>query len=323
MISIIIPSAGQRFFLLQTLESVKSQSFNDFECIVVADDRAEQPPEDCKHIFKLPQFRWVAREGKSGGCGARNQGLHLAAGEWIMFLDDDDLLESNCLALRCESIEFDSSKDFYVSPGLRFKEEPGDQREFHVFPYETNDSDLERMFLFQSPWITTGPTWRRDFLLELGGWNENLSFWQDWELNLRALSISSNYKRNLIPDYYWRLPSQKNKSIGSTKRGVKQIKEVCHAIIPVIQKSSKEHSISVEIECCAYIEILRLINSVESSREILKCLTQYGLLTKLERFGFKKYDVIKLLYLRLLKKIGGEEKLKNWLFKNWEPIWRR
>src|SRR5688572_11203527 len=89
-VSIVIPVFNRARSVLPSLESVRGQSFEDFECIVV-DDGSKDGDELRGVVEGLgdPRFRYVRREN-GGASAARNTGIAEAKGEIIAFLDSDD-----------------------------------------------------------------------------------------------------------------------------------------------------------------------------------------------------------------------------------------
>jgi glycosyltransferase involved in cell wall biosynthesis len=92
--TVIVPTHGRAGLLDHALASVRAQTVEDFECVVVDDAGPEPPtvPED-------PRFRVVRREANGGPAAARNTGLEEARGRFVAFLDDDDLFTPERLAL--------------------------------------------------------------------------------------------------------------------------------------------------------------------------------------------------------------------------------
>lgn len=88
-VTFVIPTIG-RETLSRALDSVKGQTLEDWDAIIVADGVEVQSPEH-KHIRleRLEQRQGTANHGAL----ARNRGLDLATGEWVAFLDDDDRLD--------------------------------------------------------------------------------------------------------------------------------------------------------------------------------------------------------------------------------------
>jgi glycosyltransferase involved in cell wall biosynthesis len=88
--SVIVPVYNRAATVLPTLESVRAQTFTDFECIVVDDgsNDGEQLREVVESLDDA-RFRYVRRENGGGGA-ARNTGIDEAKGEFVAFLDSDD-----------------------------------------------------------------------------------------------------------------------------------------------------------------------------------------------------------------------------------------
>jgi glycosyltransferase involved in cell wall biosynthesis len=88
--SVIVPVYNRAATVLPTLESVRDQTFTDFECIVV-DDGSKDGQELRAVVEGLddPRFRYVRREN-GGESAARNTGIDNARGEYLAFLDSDD-----------------------------------------------------------------------------------------------------------------------------------------------------------------------------------------------------------------------------------------
>jgi hypothetical protein len=93
MISVVIPTYNSGEFILRTLSSVLAQTYRDFE-IVVSDDGSTDGTLDAVRTFLggFPGISWRLVENSHGGPGAaRNAGILAASGEWVAFLDSDDV----------------------------------------------------------------------------------------------------------------------------------------------------------------------------------------------------------------------------------------
>jgi glycosyltransferase involved in cell wall biosynthesis len=97
--SVVIPTYGRARFLEEAVASVLAQTVGDLECIVVDDaspEAAELAPD--------PRLRVVRRSENGGPAAARNSGLAVAEGEFIAFLDDDDLFAPDRLEIALEGL---------------------------------------------------------------------------------------------------------------------------------------------------------------------------------------------------------------------------
>lgn len=95
-ISIIIPLYNRADLVKRALDSCVSQSFTDWEAIVV-DDASTDASRAAVAKFKDPRIKMIGLEENSGQCVARNAGAALATAEWLLFLDSDDELTPGAL----------------------------------------------------------------------------------------------------------------------------------------------------------------------------------------------------------------------------------
>ena len=91
-ISVIIPVYNDEKYLAQCLDSVLRQTYSNLEIILVDDGSTDSTPELCeKYREKYANIRILHK--KNGGVGSsRNAGLEMATGEYVLFVDHDDLL---------------------------------------------------------------------------------------------------------------------------------------------------------------------------------------------------------------------------------------
>lgn len=103
-LSIIIPVYNAEEYLDRCLESVVEQSFTSFEVILVDDGSSDSSPLICdRYSATDPRFRTIHKEN-GGVSSARNAGLNLAKGEYVMFVDSDDALLPDALERMFEEI---------------------------------------------------------------------------------------------------------------------------------------------------------------------------------------------------------------------------
>lgn len=110
LISVIIPTYKRPTFLKRAIDSVLNQTYHNIEIIVVSDNDADteyefetlaiiQKYKGQKNITYLPGI------GNKGGCYARNRGLDVAHGEYVNFLDDDDIMLPEKIKRQLEVLE--------------------------------------------------------------------------------------------------------------------------------------------------------------------------------------------------------------------------
>jgi glycosyltransferase involved in cell wall biosynthesis len=104
IVSVVIPTYGHAEFILKTLESVFSQTFQQFEVIVINDGSPDLTEEVLKSLIETEKIRYVFQENQ-GVANARNHGISLAKGKYVAFLDDDDLWPPDKLEWQLKVIE--------------------------------------------------------------------------------------------------------------------------------------------------------------------------------------------------------------------------
>jgi GT2 family glycosyltransferase len=204
IVAVITPTKNRLRLLCETMDSVKRQTFDAWEHIVVDDGSDDGTREEvAKRAATDSRIRYIRRTcERSGANVCRNIGISESSAEFIVFLDSDDLLERHCLSQRIEALERNRDLDFAVFPGFVFTKTIGDRE--HLFSPTTLGSDLDRLLLLDHPWEITGPIWRRATLEKLGLFSEQLPSWQDVDLHVRALVTGARYLKFDVPDHHIR-----------------------------------------------------------------------------------------------------------------------
>ena len=104
-ISIIIPVYNSEKCLKSCIDSVLSQTFTDFECILVDDGSVDQSPAICDEYVGRDKRIQVLHKKNEGVSAARNDGIQAASGEYIAFVDSDDRIMPEMYRLLLEKIE--------------------------------------------------------------------------------------------------------------------------------------------------------------------------------------------------------------------------
>ena len=109
LVSIIMPSWNTGQFIAESIQSVLNQTYSDWELLIV-DDCSNDNTDDIVLSFKDQRIKYLKNEKNCGAALARNRAIKEAKGEWIAFLDSDDLWVSEKLE---KQIEF-MKKNGYV-----------------------------------------------------------------------------------------------------------------------------------------------------------------------------------------------------------------
>ena len=96
-LSIIVPIYNVEEYLPQCIESVLAQPFTDYELILVDDGSPDNCGKICDDYAKIDRRIRVMHQDNAGPSGARNSGISIARGEYILFLDGDDYMKDSTL----------------------------------------------------------------------------------------------------------------------------------------------------------------------------------------------------------------------------------
>lgn len=192
-VSIIIPTYRRSELLRETLLSVESQTYRDWECLVINDENSDDTKRIvAEFIANNPRFKYFQRpeEFSKGACGARNYGFKKSKGKYIQWLDDDDLLSPNKLELQVEHLNRLNDTMFFVTcswdmywPGKEFVsrnilklEERLNAKEFF------QKLHLHQTFVPSHAYLTP-----RELIKNAGLWDTELTINQDGEFFARVI----------------------------------------------------------------------------------------------------------------------------------------
>ena len=193
LISVIVPCYNQAQYLDECLQSVLDQTYQDWECIIVNDGSPDNTEEVAKKwLAKDSRFKYLYKEN-GGLSSARNAGIKIAVGDFIQFLDCDDILEPNKLIHQTSF--FTEDVDVYVAGYRYFENEEGREAKRimgrnHFLPevclLPDDQVDLKNLFKIKNPFVICAPLYKRALFDKTGSFNEQLKSLEDWEFNLRC-----------------------------------------------------------------------------------------------------------------------------------------
>lgn len=132
-ISIIVPVYNVEKYIEKCIESICNQSFNDIEIILVNDGSTDSSKNICEDFKKKDNRIKLLNIENSGVSEARNRGLDIATGTYIMFCDSDDFLEKTWCEMLLKGIKSTGS-DILISNVVRVNEDG--QKSENIFSIE-------------------------------------------------------------------------------------------------------------------------------------------------------------------------------------------
>jgi glycosyltransferase involved in cell wall biosynthesis len=190
MISVVIPTYNRRALVLDAVRSVLAQDGCEFEVIVVDDGSTDGT---AGALAALPGVRILAQP-RRGVAAARNAGVRIARGEWLAFLDSDDLWCPGKLAAQVKfhgerpAVPVSQTEEIWIRNGVRVN-----PCTYHRKPVgDIFVPSLDRCLVSPSAVVL-----RRELLESVGGFDENLQVCEDYDLWLR---LACRVPFGLVPE---------------------------------------------------------------------------------------------------------------------------
>lgn len=292
-ISVIMPAYNVSEYIRDAIESFLIQSYTSTELIIVNDGSTDDLKARIKDlVIQNKNISYIEQENR-GVSAARNLAIKYAKGDWIAFLDADDIWYKNKLSIQMQAIGdcvWSHSDSHYFGLG-----------------YENNPkrSDLSEMFegniflkLLEENFITTSSILiRKETLLKFGGFDENMEALEDWRL---WLSIAKNYPISLV-----KKPLLKYRMYPSSTS--KKARKMLPLHLQVVDSALNELDIKnrLTIKKRAYFRVYMILSFVAQYSDDLSfalyCAYKALLNRKLSFAAFRR--ILTLIYAIVFKKI--------------------
>jgi glycosyltransferase involved in cell wall biosynthesis len=183
LVSVIIPCFNVSEYIEECIDSVVSQTYQCIEIICVDNNSSDSTEEKLIELQKKHPRIIIVSELKAGANSARNKGIELAKGEWIQFLDADDLLDKFKIEHQINLLTKNSHENIHFIAGASIKKFINRKEEV-VLPIQENK--------YLAPFVnkcgnTCANLWNREKLLSIGNWNEVLKSSQETDLMFRII----------------------------------------------------------------------------------------------------------------------------------------
>lgn len=181
LVTVYITNYNYELYITQAVESVLSQSFQDFEIIIIDDGSTDNSKQIIEEFSKNNKIKVIFQQNK-GLNVTNNIALKVASGKYIMRLDADDYLEPNALQLMCDALEKDQTL------GLVFPDYYMVDRDGNALSLEKRHSFDKEVNLFDMPAHGACTMIRTDFLKQVGGYDEQYKCQDGYELWIKFIS---------------------------------------------------------------------------------------------------------------------------------------
>lgn len=192
-VSILVPYYNMGRFLPETLVSLKQQTFDDYEIIIIDDGSTDAASKALLDVLDGPKLH-IIRKPNGGLSSARNAGLRKARGRWILPVDPDDLLAPTFLEKMVDVMSRDAKLAFATSMVAYFTEDP----QKPIGGWTPWGVERDALWL-ENVASTCTALMERKLVEEVGGYDEWLSSFEDWDVFCSL--AERGYEGTVIPEF--------------------------------------------------------------------------------------------------------------------------
>ena len=212
LVSVIIPTYNSAQYITEAIESVLDQTYKDFEIIVVDDGSTDNTKDILEPYIRERMVQYVYQDNQ-GVAAARNTGIGISNGEFVSFLDADDILDRGSIRNRLDALHSYRGKAdcvladcifFYDNAMKRLQDKQTLWQKRGIFEklpkttiLEENgqtmllNNDLYRTLIRECYFRVQSLLMSRKAFMETGGFDETLGFQEDWDFFLRCSKLKN------------------------------------------------------------------------------------------------------------------------------------
>ena len=243
LVSIVMPTYNRGNVIHKAINSVINQSYSNWELIIIDDGSTDNTKEVVRYYLEKDlRIKFVSNSLNKGANACRNQGATLANGKYLAFIDSDNQWYKDKLIKQLEIIEDSSLNiDFVYS-----KEEVIDEKFVTIVPRRAYSmEELRKVLPLKNVVDTSTVLMKKAIFFSVGGFDENMPRFQDWELFFRIVVVYG-YNGICVNEVL-------NKNILQSDSITKSNKKLVDGILSMIKKHK------------AYLNDINLISSLFSS----------------------------------------------------------
>jgi len=180
-VSVLLPVYNGELFLKEAIESILSQTFRDFEFIIIDDGSTDGTSAILEHYQQMDDRIQIYRHGHRGLVPSLKRGCHLARGEYIARMDADDVSLPERLARQVEYLETHPEIGV-LGCAVQIIDGRGKKTRILQFPTEHAVLKWRLCFFISFTFAHPAVVMRRDLVERVGGYNPEMGHPEDYEL---------------------------------------------------------------------------------------------------------------------------------------------
>lgn len=211
LVSIVIPCYNQAQYLEKTVESVLDSDYGRIEVIIVNDGSTDGSLKIAEKLSERTKFVRVLDQVNSGVAAARNHGIGVAIGKYILPLDGDDLISKNYISEAVKVLESRPEVKVVYCNAVKFNEKG--QKAWKLKPFSRRQLAKDNM-------IFVAALFRKADWNAVGGFSEDMKMGrEDWEFWIKMLKNGGEVVKLPFVGFQYRLtPSSKRKKTGTNQK---------------------------------------------------------------------------------------------------------
>lgn len=194
LVSVIVPCYNSGKTLSRTIDSVIRQTWENIEILIINDGSTDKSTIELLGCLSTKPKITVHSQRNKGLASARNTGIRISKGEFILPLDSDDWLDDNAIKLMLETY---NNHELYsiVYPDIKLEGSRVGVKKTYCNPFE-------QLFSNQLPYCMLFP---KAVISKVNCYDENFMYGlEDWDLNIRLLISKYNFAKIDLPIFhYW------------------------------------------------------------------------------------------------------------------------
>lgn len=205
LVTVIVPAFNYARFISQTLDSVRGQTYQNWECVVVDDGSTDDTREVvARYAERDARIRYVHQQNR-GLSAARNTGIKHSRGEFLQFLDADDLIEERKFEKQVEFLQSQPEIDIVYGAARSFTTNQNEGREQLIrgeeltwLPSISDARNDALLALIRIPFPVHCALIRRVVVEDVGYFDERLKACEDWHFWVRCASAGKRFQQAKI-----------------------------------------------------------------------------------------------------------------------------
>lgn len=202
LVSVIIPTYNRSGFLKEAIQSVYAQTYRPIECIVVDDGSTDDTDITVMDLQRLTdaQFKLIyIKQDNAGAQVARNTGTSAANGEYIQYLDSDDLLYPDKLKSQVSYLAVHPECDAVFGDW-----ESGTTQSKNLIKGFVSQNLVKQMLTLERSIHTSAILFRKSIVTEIDAWDIQIKRCQEIDFHLRGLMLGAVYHYHPLITGLWR-----------------------------------------------------------------------------------------------------------------------